>query len=125
MGGRVVGDRGEVRQRIGQAMEVALARQHAAVDRVDVRVLEARQQRLALQLDHPRARADEVAYVGRAPDLDDPAVSHGHRVRGGSAVHHALDAGAQEHEVGRVGRAQVASPDGCSGRSDSRGITIV
>jgi hypothetical protein len=55
MGGRMRRDGVEVRRRIGHAMQVALARQHAAADRVDVRVLEARQQRLAFELDHPRA----------------------------------------------------------------------
>ena len=68
VGGRMGGDRFEVRGRIGQVVEVAAPGEHAALDRVDMRVLEAGQERLAVELDHPRSRPDQGPHIRRAPD---------------------------------------------------------
>ena len=66
--GRVGGDRIEVRGRIGQVVEVAAPGEHAALDGMDMRILESREERLAVELDHPRSRPDQRPHIRRAPD---------------------------------------------------------
>jgi hypothetical protein len=47
-------------------------------DRMDVGVLEARQQGPAAQVDHSRVRTGQRRDVSVVPDGDDPATGHGH-----------------------------------------------
>ncbi len=77
---------------------------------MDVRVLEARQQHAALEVDHVGGRADELAHVVVRSHRDDPAVSYrdGLRERPGRVdrVHGAV----HEGEVCRCGHEDGGLP---------------
>ena len=61
----------------GRLVEVALARGHPSVREVEMRVLEARQNRLAFELDHVGRRPDQLPDLTVGADGDDPAARYG------------------------------------------------
>jgi len=70
------------------------------MDRVDVRVLEARDDGPATQLDDPAARSDVRRDQRIRADRHDPAAAHGEGGRPGSGRVHRRDTAITQDEVG-------------------------
>ncbi len=81
-------------------MEVDQVPQQPAVDRVDVGILESREQRLTVELDDARAGADLVTHLLSGPDRGDAPVPHRDRPGRCGARHDRLDARAEKGEIG-------------------------
>ena len=99
----VVGDETEVGLGGRAAREVALQSMEAGRDRMDVGVLEARQQGPATEVDPTRVRTGQRPDVVVAPDRHDPPTGHGHRFCRRTSVVDRADTAAQEDDV-RVAR---------------------
>ncbi|GAA1250723.1 hypothetical protein GCM10009646_43100 [Streptomyces aureus] len=85
-----------------RAAEVALAEFQAAADGMCVRVLEAGDEQLSLQVHHFGGRADELAYLVVAHG-DDPLAAYGHGGRARPGGGEGVDRAAGEDEIGGGG----------------------
>ena len=86
-------------------VQVAAKHRQPAMDRMDVRVLEAGGHGPPVKLDHAGPRPDQVADRGVVSDGDDALTSHGERRRPRACRIHRRDAATAEDEVGwSVGR---------------------
>jgi hypothetical protein len=100
MGFDVAPDRGQDRLPAADAVERALEALDARRDRVDVGVLEPRQQEPSGQVDHAAVRTDAVGHVARRADGDDPLAPDGDRLRDRPPGVDRVDVAAGEDEVG-------------------------
>ncbi len=82
-------------------VQVALRHLGAAVDRVDVRVLEARTEQPLADVDHLGGRSRQGAHVGVAADGTDATTGHRHRARARSDTEPGEEATADEDQLGR------------------------
>ena len=87
--------------------EVDVEAREADAEEVRVRVLEAGNQRPALQVHDARLRADMRLELGRDADRDDPAAAHRDRLGARPAGVDRVNDGVREHEVCGLGRAGV------------------
>ena len=131
MGARVRVDLVVARPRLRIFVEVAAQHRQAAVDRMDVGVLEPWRHRPAAQFDDPRPRPDVPADVAIDPHADDPPIAHRHRVRPAPGGVHGGEAATGEDQVGgavvghgsSVASTRVRSSHHRMGRDKGRGQT--
>ncbi len=100
MGRDVRPDGGEDAFPTATLAEVALEAVDAAGDRVDVGVLETRQEQPATEVDHARARPDVGSDVRRGSDRHDPLAANRDGLRAGARPVDRVNVAAGQDEVG-------------------------